>query len=144
MIGNCLSWVMQNVGCCLQALMYQVAPAPFLYMPQLVRSWSRIINQRGFITCGSVTYHVNTLNAKGVLHWRHVSFMASPITSGSTYRLIRHNNKENITALLYWPFRRGTHRSPVDSPHKGPVIRKELPCLGVIIIVRHTAHTIVS
>ena len=25
--------------------------------------------------------------------------------------------------LHYWPFVRGIHRSPVDSPHKGPFMR---------------------
>ena len=33
----------------------------------------------------------------------------------------------------YWPFVRGTHRSPVNSPHKGPVTWKKLPFDDVII-----------
>ena len=34
----------------------------------------------------------------------------------------------------YWPFMRGIHQSPVDSPHKWPVMQKALPCHDVIII----------
>ena len=30
--------------------------------------------------------------------------------------------KENINALQYWPLLMGIQQSPVDSPHKGPVI----------------------
>ena len=33
----------------------------------------------------------------------------------------------------YWPFVRGFHRWPVNSPHKGPVTRKEHPFDDVII-----------
>ena len=32
--------------------------------------------------------------------------------------------KENTKAQHYWPFVRGIHQSLVDSPHKGPVMRK--------------------
>ena len=33
----------------------------------------------------------------------------------------------------YWPFVRGIHRWPVNSPHKGPVTRKKLPSDDVIM-----------
>ena len=33
----------------------------------------------------------------------------------------------------YWPFVNGIHRSPVDSIHKGPVMRKAFPCLDAIM-----------
>ena len=45
--------------------------------------------------------------------------MASQITS-----LIQAQIKESIKAPCHWPFMRGIHRSPVNSPHKGPVTRK--------------------
>ena len=35
--------------------------------------------------------------------------------------------KENIKARRHWPLWGGIHRSPVDSPHKGPVTRKMFP-----------------
>ena len=41
------------------------------------------------------------------------------------------SNKYQST--LYWPFVRGIHRWPVNSPHKGPVTRKKLPFDDVII-----------
>ena len=34
----------------------------------------------------------------------------------------------------YWPFVRGIHRWPVNSPHKGPVTRKKLPFDDVIMV----------
>ena len=38
----------------------------------------------------------------------------------------------------YCPFVRGIHRWPVDSPHKGPVMRKPLPCRNVIMNEKET------
>ena len=35
--------------------------------------------------------------------------------------------------LYYWPFVRGIHWWPVDSPHKGPVMQKTYPCCDRII-----------
>ena len=54
----------------------------------------------------------------------------------------------------YWPnkkyqspvslaFVRGIHRSPVDSPHKGPVTRKMGPFDDVIMLSLHDAHATV-
>ena len=48
-------------------------------------------------------------------------------------QLVQANNKENIKATHHWPFVRGIHRSPVDSPHKGPVMRRAFLCNDVII-----------
>ena len=39
---------------------------------------------------------------------------------------------KKISSPCYWPFVRGMHRWPVDSPHKGPETRKAFPCLDVI------------
>ena len=46
-------------------------------------------------------------------------------------QLIRDNTKENIKGSHQWPFVRGTHRVPVDSPHKGPVMWRSYPCHDV-------------
>ena len=37
-----------------------------------------------------------------------------------------------VKAPHHWPFVRGIHRSPVDYPHKGPVIRNVFPCHDII------------
>ena len=42
-------------------------------------------------------------------------------------------NKDNIKAPCYWRLVRGTNRWLMDSPHKGPVIRKAFPSHGVIM-----------
>ena len=48
----------------------------------------------------------------------------------------RHQN------LRYWPFVRGIHRWPVNSPHKDPVTRKKLPFDDVIMIDTNIFHDI--
>ena len=62
-----------------------------------------------------------------------------PTTRLFVRRLIQANNKENVIALHHWPFVRGIHRWPVDSPHKGPVMLKATPCHDVSNIhpIRH-------
>ena len=65
-----------------------------------------------------------------------MSAMASQITGVSIVcllnRLFRRRSKKapnfRVTSLF-----RGIHRSPVDSPHKGPVTRKKFPCHDVIM-----------
>ena len=42
--------------------------------------------------------------------------------------------KSPTTRPHYWPYVRGIHRWPVDSPHNGPVVRKAFPCHGAIPI----------
>ena len=39
-----------------------------------------------------------------------------------------------------WPFERGIHRWPVDSPHKGPVTRKAFQCDDVSMIYKHPSQ----
>ena len=41
-------------------------------------------------------------------------------------------NKEALKAPHYWPFVRGVHRWPVDSPHKGPVMWEAFPYPGIM------------
>ena len=38
---------------------------------------------------------------------------------------VRANNTENFNIPLYWTLGRGTHQPSVDSPHKGPSVRKQ-------------------
>ena len=42
--------------------------------------------------------------------------------------------KENIKAPHYWPFVWGIHRRTVDSPYKGPVMRKGYPCHNCVCV----------
>ena len=41
--------------------------------------------------------------------------------------------KEHSEVVYYWPFLRGIHRSPMDSPHKRPIIQKSHPFHDVIM-----------
>ena len=49
-------------------------------------------------------------------------------------QLVHDNSKANIKVLYYWPFVWGIHQWLVDSPHKGPIMQKAIPCLDVIMI----------
>ena len=77
--------------------------------------------------------------------WRHMSVITPEITCNSTvfHQLVQaNNNKKIVKASHYWALLRGIHRPPVNSPplvnslHKGPVMRKTLPCPGVILVDR--------
>ena len=48
---------------------------------------------------------------------------------------------ENNKAPHYWPFVKGIHRWPVDSPHKGSVKREAFPCYNVILLKEKYSHT---
>ena len=52
--------------------------------------------------------------------------IASQITSNSTVSLtgFQANNKEDIKVPHHYSFVRGIRQWPMDSPHKGPVMRK--------------------
>ena len=50
-----------------------------------------------------------------------------------TQPFIRAQIKENIKAPRHWPFVRGIHRGPVNSPHKRLVTRKMFPFDDVIM-----------
>ena len=54
---------------------------------------------------------------------------------------VQYKNKENANALHHWPFVRGIQQWLVDSPHKGPVMKKAFPCHGIIMTHRnHQRH----
>ena len=67
--------------------------------------------------------------------WHNMSVMASQISGNSEglfsslFRLT--SNKHQ--GLCYWPFVRGIHQWPVDSPPNGPVMRKVFPCHDLIM-----------
>ena len=65
--------------------------------------------------------------------------LKSPASRLLTSPCVQARIKENIKAPRYWPFVRGIHRWPVNSPHKGPVTRKMFPFHDVIMVVpEHT------
>ena len=64
-----------------------------------------------------------------------IGVMASQITSLTIVYSTRVHIKVNIKATRYWPFVRGIHRRPVNSPHKGPVTWKMFPFDDVIMCV---------
>ena len=62
----------------------------------------------------------------------HMNIIVSQITRNSTVcsAVCQADTKENIKAPCHGPF------VSMDSPHKGPVTRKEFPCHDVIMFVR--------
>ena len=74
-------------------------------------------------------------NVKGYLDRCHysdviMSLLVSQITLDSTLCLFRLISKKHQSPR-YWPFVKGIHRWPVDSPHKEPVTRsRRNPRLG--------------
>ena len=64
----------------------------------------------------------------------------SPASPLFTQPFIQTQIKENIKAPRYWPFVRGIHRGPVNSPHKWPVTRKMFPFDDVIMKITVTSH----
>ena len=60
-------------------------------------------------------------------------------------QLVLGSIKEKIKVPCYWLFVRGIHRSPLDSPHKGPVTWKPFSCDDIIMMVHlHSAHNTVK
>ena len=67
------------------------------------------------------------------LQWYlHMSVKAFQICGNSAFCSTACSDRQQRTRQYYRPSVRGDHRWPVDSPHKGPVMQKQLPCLGVI------------
>ena len=70
-------------------------------------------------------------------HERQCVSNHQPITWLFVQRIVLVNTKWNVKAHYYWPFDRGIHRSPLDSPHKGPVMHKAPPWHDVIMYSSH-------
>ena len=69
-----------------------------------------------------------TVSFMTTFHYSDVIWVPWPLKSPTTHCLFnrlfsRTSIKEHITVPHYWPFVRGIHRSPVGSPHKGPIAR---------------------
>ena len=85
-----------------------------------------------------------------ISNWRYsdviMGVMASQITSlaivYSTVYWGANQRKHQSSAPL--AFVRGIHRSPVNSPHKGPVTRKRFPFDDVIIVMAHVPWSTTS
>ena len=46
-------------------------------------------------------------------------------------QLFQAKYNENFTNPNFWPFQRAIHRWYADSPHKGPLVWKTLPCYDI-------------
>ena len=68
------------------------------------------------------------------LQWCQISIKTFQLAFWLFVQLfVQANIKESIKAPQHWPFVKGIHRWPVDSPHKGPVMWKALPCHDIIM-----------
>ena len=63
-------------------------------------------------------------------HYSDVTWVSWRLESMTVHLVnsFRLSKKRNSKALHYWPFVRGIHWGPVDSPHKGPVMQGVFPC----------------
>ena len=63
---------------------------------------------------------------------------SSLLTSHECHGILNHWQlscyNESIKSPYYWPFVRGIQRSPLDSPHKGPVIWKAFVCHNIFMM----------
>ena len=66
------------------------------------------------------------------IQWCHMVVGASQIEK-SAQQFTQSNTKYDIKDPHNWPFVRGIHRWPVDSPHKGAVTRKKFPRHDIIV-----------
>ena len=81
--------------------------------------------------------------------WREKSFHVIVMTSHERHVVSNHRlfdylfnslcgpTSKKHQSLHYWPFVRGIHRWPVNSPRKGPVTRKNLLFDDVIMSLHH-------
>ena len=104
------------------------------FLSGVVLSTKRQINYRDRYPF--ISYNL-TLN----LHYCDVIMGAmgrkSPASWLFTQPLIQAQINQNIKAPRHWPFVRGIHRLPVNSPHKWPVTRKIFPFDDVIVNNMH-------
>ena len=56
-----------------------------------------------------------------------------PVPRLFVQEFLQAGGKGNTKAPHHCPFVWGIHRSPVDSPHKGPLLRKAFPCHSVVM-----------
>ena len=65
----------------------------------------------------------------------HMGIMAFQMTSHSVQQLVQSHIKEDIKSLHHWPFLREIHQWPMDSPHKGPVMRDWFPNHDITMLI---------
>ena len=83
---------------------------------RLMDGWTFFIGHR----------HLTTGPRRGMIYCITVTSREHP---GFSTRV---NNRDSIKTPRYWPFERGIHRSPMDSPQKGPAMRKAFAYRHVI------------
>ena len=105
------------------------------------RRWAKEGQLRSWHTFASFVYE---------LYWTHysdvtMSILASQITCDSTVCLCvcLDEHKRKHQSPCYWPFVRGIHHTPVNSPHKGPVTRKSFPFDDVIMIEHRSENWLI-
>ena len=64
------------------------------------------------------------------LQWSHRRIKVSPITA---QQLVQIHYNENINALHHLPFAKWIHWWPKDSPHKGTVMWRVIPCYDIMM-----------
>ena len=77
---------------------------------------------------------VNTKIQTFLWKWRPISVEIVQFTCILLFvqQCLQDDTKGNFKELRYWPFVRGIQRWPMDSPHKGPVMRKAFSWYDVI------------
>ena len=65
-----------------------------------------------------------------------VTWLLRSLKPPATRLFVKHvqANNKSIEAPHYWPFVRGIHRWPMDSPHKRPVMRKSFPRHDLVML----------
>ena len=67
-------------------------------------------------------------------HEWHEWYFKSPVTQLFVQQIVWAEVKENIKVLHCWPFVWWIHRSPVDSPYKGPVMQTHFYVMNPLLI----------
>ena len=93
-------------------------------------SFSQLMPRIKYRICLKLCPSASPINHFSDAKWalRHLSSIASGLF---VHKFVQADT--NIKDMYYWPFVRRIYRWPVDSPHKGPVMRKAFPCHDVIM-----------
>ena len=107
---------------------------------QLQSGWRTATNVLFVTECPNSWHVLTTSTVLLPLQRCYMDVITSQITDSSTVCLTDFFSSEqirNIDAPHNWPFVMGILWWPFDSSHKGPVMRKELPCHDVIMHYLH-------
>ena len=97
---------------------YKIEKLPFLVLPGFIVKW---------YTPYSDSHWSDVIMTAMASHITSASIVYSSVCSGADQR--KHQSSASLA------FVRGIHRSPVNSPHKGPVTRKMFPFDDVIMFL---------